>query len=376
MLYLFIGLLLGVCLTFLYLRPKIHKREQYNTEIIKKNQALEEKHRTLAQEAESAIQENQQLKNEAISLIKENQQLKDEAVSLIKETSDLTEKRNTIIGSITSLQQQAGLLNSNIISLQNQSRSITENIATLQKQAEDSAEQMYQKGIKLASAQMELATEKMSKEYQDAERAAAKEYHEILESLQANIQDEIQEKRIELDEVIAALADRQAKLDAVVEQQKRQLELEQNQDFYRLQLSLLDIEEIKKIRSIIPYLRNAEPVNKVIWKVYYEKPYTDLIGRVIGQGIHTGIYKITNIQNGMCYVGQATDLSARWKQHIRRGVGADPPTRNKLYPAMLELGPENFTFEVLEECKESQLNVKEQEYQKTYHAKDFGYSIK
>lgn len=376
MLYLFIGLLLGACLAFFYLRPRIHKREQYNTEIVKENQALEEKRKTLAQEAEKAIQENQQLKNEAILLIKENQQLKDETVSLIKETSDLTEKRNAIINSITSLQQQAGLLGSNILSLQNQSRSITENIATLQKQAEDSTNQMYQKGVELASAQMELATEKMSQQYRDAEQAAAEEYREVLESLQDQVQEKIQQKRIELDEVIASLADRQAKLDAVTEQAKRQLELEQNQDFYRLQLSLLDIEEIKKIRSIIPYLRNAEPVNKVIWKVYYEKPYTDLIGRVIGQGIHTGIYKITNIQNGMCYVGQATDLASRWKQHIRRGVGADPPTRNKLYPAMLELGPENFTFEVLEECKESQLNAKEQEYQKTYHAKDFGYSIK
>lgn len=79
--------------------------------------------------------------------------------------------------------------------------------------------------------------------------------------------------------------------------------MESNLDFYRLQLSNVDIEEIKKIRSIIPYLRNAEPVNKVIWKVYYERAYTDLIGRVIGTGTHSGIYKITNIQNQKCYVG-------------------------------------------------------------------------
>jgi hypothetical protein len=29
-------------------------------------------------------------------------------------------------------------------------------------------------------------------------------------------------------------------------------------------------------------LRNKEALNKVIWKVFYEKPTTDLIGRVIG----------------------------------------------------------------------------------------------
>jgi len=105
------------------------------------------------------------------------------------------------------------------------------------------------------------------------------------------------------------------------------MEMERQQkDFYRLQLSDLDLEEIKKIRSIEPYLRKKEPLNKVIWKVYYEKPYTDLIGRVIGQSKKTGIYKITNLENGKCYIGQAVDLAERWKQHIKRGIGADPPT--------------------------------------------------
>ena len=96
-----------------------------------------------------------------------------------------------------------------------------------------------------------------------------------------------------------------AKAKAAVESNKR-MELEKQQkDFYRLQLTDIDLEEIKKIRSIEPYLRKKEPLNKVIWKVYYEKPYTDLIGRVVGQGKKVGIYKITNLEDGKCYVGQA-----------------------------------------------------------------------
>lgn len=123
-------------------------------------------------------------------------------------------------------------------------------------------------------------------------------------------------------------------------------------------------------------MRNAEPINKVIWKVYYEKPYTDLIGRVIGSGTHTGIYKITNIENNMCYVGQAANLSERWRQHIKRGVGAEAPTRNKLYPAMEEFGVENFTFEVIEECDRAKLDAQEDYWQEYFKAKEFGYSIK
>ena len=110
--------------------------------------------------------------------------------------------------------------------------------------------------------------------------------------------------------------------------------------------------------------------------VYYEKPYNALVGRVIGDKDITGIYKITNILDGKCYVGQAVNIRERWRQHIKRGVGAETPTRNKLYPAMQEVGPENFTFEVIEKVKPEELNEREDYWQEYFHAKDFGYSIK
>lgn len=57
-------------------------------------------------------------------------------------------------------------------------------------------------------------------------------------------------------------------------------------------------------------------------------------------------------------------------------MGAEAPTRNKLYPAMLEFGVENFTFEIVEEVERSKLNDREDYWQEYFHAKDFGYSIK
>ena len=165
-------------------------------------------------------------------------------------------------------------------------------------------------------------------------------------------------------------------VDAAVEAKKREEEKESQQDFYRLQLSEQDITEIKKLREVSSNIRYPDAINKVIYKVYYEKPYNTLVGRVIGDKDVTGIYKITNILNGKCYVGQAVNIRERWRQHIKRGVGAETPTRNKLYPAMQEDGPENFTFEVIEEVKPEELNEREDYWQEYFHAKDFGYSIK
>ena len=163
---------------------------------------------------------------------------------------------------------------------------------------------------------------------------------------------------------------------AAVEIAKHKMEEETAQDFYRLQLPEESINDIAALRSVESLLSNPEAINKVIWKMYYEKPYTDLIGRVGLTSTVCGIYKITNIDNQMTYVGQAVNIADRWKQHIKRGVGADTPTANKLYPAMKKFGPENFTFEIIEKCSRAKLNEREDYWQEFYKAKEFGYSIK
>jgi hypothetical protein len=163
---------------------------------------------------------------------------------------------------------------------------------------------------------------------------------------------------------------------AAVEANKRAEAERTEKDFYRLNIPEIDLAEIEKIKEVLPYVRNPEALNKALWKVYYEKPYTDLVGRVIGSQQITGIYKITNLTNQMCYVGQAVNIAERWKQHIKRGMGAETPTKNKLYPAMMSFGVENFTFEIIQECKKSELDEREDYWQDFFKAKEFGYSIK
>lgn len=163
---------------------------------------------------------------------------------------------------------------------------------------------------------------------------------------------------------------------SAVEIAKHKMEEESAAEFYKLQLPQESLDDIEALRSIESLLHNSEAINKVIWKMYYEKPYTDLIGRVGLTSTVCGIYKITNIENQMTYVGQAVNIADRWKQHIKRGIGADTPTQNKLYPAMKKFGPENFTFEIIEKCSRDKLNEREDYWQEFYKAKEFGYSIK
>lgn len=277
-----------------------------------------------------------------------NEKLRADVLKLSNEQASLTAKREEILASID----------------------------TLQRQAKESAKTLYEESYKLANEKMEQAAETISNKYKEMEKKAEQEYLNSLADYTKSFSVKLDLKNRELIEIEERLSDLSAKVDAAVEASKRAEELRVKQDFYRLNLSDADIEEISRLREVTPYLRNSEPLNKVIWKVYYEKPTTDLIGRVVGTGTHTGIYKITNIKSQKCYVGQAANIADRWKQHIKRGIGAETPTRNKLYPAMLEEGIENFTFEIVEEVDRSLLNDREDYWQNYFHAKDFGYSIK
>lgn len=312
-LFLILGVLIGAIVLYVVLKPKLQAVQKFD--------------------------EDTAIKNE---------HLRAELLELSKEHSSLTAKKEEILS----------------------------NIATLQKQAEESSNALYEKGYELANEKMSQAAETMSHKYREMEESFKRDYLNTLEECTSSFQQQIADKQAELAEVDAQLIDLTSKLTSAVEAAKRAEELQIKQDFYRLQLSQIDIDEIARLREVTPYLRDSEPLNKVIWKVYYEKPYTDLIGRVVGTGVHTGIYKITNIENQMCYIGQAANIAERWKQHIKRGIGAETPTRNKLYPAMLELGVENFTFEIVEEVERSKLNDREDYWQEYFHAKDFGYSIK
>lgn len=312
-LFLILGVLIGAIVLYVVLKPKLQAVQKFD--------------------------EDTAIKNE---------HLRAELLELSKEHSSLTAKKEEILS----------------------------NIATLQKQAEESSNALYEKGYELANEKMSQAAETMSHKYREMEESFKRDYLNTLEECANSFQQQIADKQVELAEVDAQLIDLTSKLTSAVEAAKRAEELRIKQDFYRLQLSQIDIDEIARLREVTPYLRDSEPLNKVIWKVYYEKPYTDLIGRVVGTGVHTGIYKITNIENQMCYIGQAANIADRWKQHIKRGIGAETPTRNKLYPAMLELGVENFTFEIVEEVERSKLNDREDYWQEYFHAKDFGYSIK
>jgi group I intron endonuclease len=63
-----------------------------------------------------------------------------------------------------------------------------------------------------------------------------------------------------------------------------------------------------------------------------------------------GIYKITNIINNHCYIGQSRNIQKRWKNHISASHNCNEKSYEyPLYRAIRKYGVENFSFDILEE---------------------------
>lgn len=90
-----------------------------------------------------------------------------------------------------------------------------------------------------------------------------------------------------------------------------------------------------------------------------------------------GIYKITNLVNGKCYIGQSINIDKRIKEHFWKATCEKDISFNSiLHQAIRKYGKENFISEVLEECDVDKIDELEQQYIKKYNCvSPNGYNI-
>ena len=288
------------------------------------------------------------------------------------EIAHLLQEREEAEKQVQELWQTSAEYQNSVNNLRQETKDLTLEIALQKERCKDIQENIEYTETTLRAIKME-EREKWFTEYKSAQEReltiAAKEFVE-----QFNAQ-----AKVKLDigaDIAAEIAQLRKTAQAAIEVAKMREADAAQKDFYRLQIDELALEDIQELKEVMKKLNQPEVLGKLIWKVYYEKAYTALCGRLFTKPV-MGIYMITNLKNEMCYVGQAVNIQERWRQHIKRAIGAETPTQNKLYPAMAKFGAENFTFQVIEEITDRNLLDEREDYwQDFYKAKEFGYSIK
>lgn len=74
----------------------------------------------------------------------------------------------------------------------------------------------------------------------------------------------------------------------------------------------------------------------------------------------TGIYKIKNLVNGKCYIGQSVNIQKRWYEHRYKAFSnGDISFNSPIHLAFRKYGLDNFEFSILLECNIDELDEKE-----------------
>lgn len=166
-------------------------------------------------------------------------------------------------------------------------------------------------------------------------------------------------------------------INALIEQFKKDEEARKEADFYRIPITSAAQNDINKLKGVAAQLNNPATLYKLIWKEYYENGFNAMIGRVLGNDKEkSGIYKITDTRNQMCYIGQTTNFKNRWRTHAKRAVKAEEGTSNRLYQDMWENGLENYTFQIVEICEKDRLTEREKFYIDFFNSKEWGFNSK
>ena len=213
-------------------------------------------------------------------------------------------------------------------------------------------------------SQKQLADQTVNTAYESAQ----KQISDINNDIQNTRNTALQEKeqiQTEIDKLKASLS-------AGVEARLREQEKKDKINFYKLSISEADLADVKMLQNLKSSFHKPVVLSKLIWTQYFQKQMTELCDRVLGKKTICGIYKITNLLTEQCYIGQSVNISDRWKQHCKCGLGIEASATNVLYNSMQRDGVWNFSFELLEECSRDLLNEKEAFWIDTYSSNIYG----
>lgn len=201
--------------------------------------------------------------------------------------------------------------------------------------------------------------------------------------IRQQIAQEIDETSINAQNIMIQLttqiADQESKLNDYYQKQKvineeilRRRALEENTDFYRLNIAPKALRDIHILEGVREQLENPLNLNKMIYDTYISKPASEMVKRILKGKDSSGIYKITRLKTGEIYIGKSTHISQRWIQHLKTAYSIGSIAHSILHTTMEKDGVENFTFELLEEVTKDKLSEREKYWIGFYGAREYG----
>ena len=155
----------------------------------------------------------------------------------------------------------------------------------------------------------------------------------------------------------------------------RQYEMEQQERlFYTIQVPDEYKDDINfLITTVSQKVQHPDIINKLVWAEYV-KPYIDGTFKRVGIEDKPGIYKITNLDSGKCYIGKSTNVKKRIADHFKSSIGIKTIADQAVHHEIWKTGFWNWTIEIIIYCEKEQLNELEKYYIDFFKSNSFGYN--
>ena len=155
----------------------------------------------------------------------------------------------------------------------------------------------------------------------------------------------------------------------------RKYEMEQQEKlFYTIQVPDEYKEDINfLVTTVSQKVQHPDIINKLVWAEYV-KPYIEQTFKRVGIEDKPGIYKITNIENGKCYIGKSTNLKKRLTDHFKSSIGIKTIADQAVHHEIWKIGFWNWTIEPIIYCDKDQLSELEKYYINFFKSNTFGYN--
>ena len=220
------------------------------------------------------------------------------------------------------------------------------------------------------------AEERLALEIQEwarsAQEAASFEFH----SDEAKLKEILANYELEKYKIENEINEYKEKRDAINQDILRARALEEQQDFYRIQLDETSKKDLAVINSFRSEISKIDLLDKLLYDIYVKKPVDEMVKRVLGGRAPSGIYKITRLKTGEIYIGKSTDVKARWQQHTKSAFHCGTISHSILHTTMERDGVDNFTFELIEEVPKDKLSEREKYWIEFYDSKNYGLNEK
>ena len=155
----------------------------------------------------------------------------------------------------------------------------------------------------------------------------------------------------------------------------KQYEMEQQERlFYTIQVPDEYKEDIEfLLTTVAAKIQHPDIINKLVWAEYV-KPYIDNTFKRVGIEDKPGIYKLTSLLNGKCYIGKSTNIKKRIADHMKSVVGISTIADQTVHHIIAKEGYWNWTIEPIIYCEKEQLNELEKYYIDFFKSQSFGYN--